>query len=137
MHFLKSSFCESKRFVTSPDCFTSEENRWRAFQVGLVLEVRGVRLSDRLATFNDLRGFVAAICENCVRSTCACGSFWSGMTCMSSPSTATRCPCLGSAVSGLYEPRLLLHPPCRAARRLLPAGSCARRWTWWRERGAA
>ncbi len=56
---------------------------------------------------------------------------------MSSPSTATRCPCLGSVVSGLYEPRLLLLPPCRAARRLLPAGSCARRWTWWREREAA
>lgn len=70
-----------------------------------------------------------------VSYTCASGSFWSGRTCMSSPSTATRCPCLGSAVSGPYEPLLL--PPCRAARRLLPAGSCARRWTWWRERGAA
>lgn len=63
MHFLKSSFCESKRFVTSPDCFTSEENRWRAFQVGLVLEVRGVRLSDRLATFNILRGFVEGLLQ--------------------------------------------------------------------------
>lgn len=70
-----------------------------------------------------------------VSYTCASGSFWSGRTCMSSPSTATRCPCLGSAVSGPYEPLLL--PPCRAARRLLPAGSCAQRWTWWRERGAA
>lgn len=69
-----------------------------------------------------------------VLPTCAFGSFGNGRTCMSSPSTATRCPCLGSAVSGLYEPRLL--PPCRAARRRLPVGFCARRWTWWREPGA-
>lgn len=67
--------------------------------------------------------------------TCACGSFWSGRTCRSSPSTASRCPCRGSAVGGLYGPHLL--PPWRAARRLLPAGSCAPRWTWWKEPEAA
>lgn len=74
----------------------------------------------------------AAHSETDHRPTCVCGTFWNGRTCMSIPSTATRCPCLGSAVSGLYALRLL-----PADRPLLPVGSCARRWIWWREPGAA
>lgn len=70
--------------------------------------------------------------------TCACGSFENGRTCKSSPNTATRCPCLGSAVSRPSEPcRLLLLPPCCAAHTLLPAGSCIQRWTCWRAQGGA
>lgn len=70
--------------------------------------------------------------------TCVCGSFVNAMTCKSSPSTLTRCPCRWPAVGGVSWPLL---PPSRRRRspRPHPAGSYGCWWTWrrWPEGGAA
>ncbi len=57
--------------------------------------------------------------------TCACESCVNVKTCRSSPSTATRCPCLGP-VGGVCGPQLRPW----SARWCRPAESCAPRWIW-------
>lgn len=64
--------------------------------------------------------------------TCVCESCVNVKTCRSSPSTATRCPCLGP-VGGVCGPQLRPW----SALWLRPAESCAPRWIWTTESRAA